>query len=134
VWLGLLVEGAADLDAWDEPWFREVVGYWRVQATVADLGCTLDDSWSDEQLLTVMDLARRMRGAGVSDMVDEVADAFVRLLDGSLPPDPAGAWWLAGAGLGTWGQIPTRNERWRPRCGVNRDERRFLVGQSTRRL
>ena len=32
------------------------------------------------------------------------------------------------------GVLSSSGVRWRPRCGVNRDERRFLVGQSTRRL
>ena len=140
VWLALLIEAGSLLEARDEPWFQDLIKNWRVQATVADLGCTLEDSWTDEQLGVIVGLARRTRreledpgvesqllrpewsvlddlpvagGVGplhLHDRINEVADAFIRLLEGALPPDPHEGWWGVGWGRGQWVTIPRRRK------------------------
>ena len=141
VLLALMVEAAAGrATSDDEPWFAAIVQQWQVQASVADLGCTLDDSWSPEQLALVRDLIEGVRGelrapdaagrvlrpgwsvlddlpvAGgvgterVIERVDEVADALLQLLDGRLPPNPPGAWWFVGTAEPEWRHIEMRSE------------------------
>jgi hypothetical protein len=138
VWLALLVEAAEELEATDEPWFATLIKSWRVQATVADLGCALEDGWSNEELGVVVQLAKATRerlaepetvahvltpgwsvldgepvAAGVGSLrlverITQVADAFVLLLQGALPPDPPGAWWFVGGRAETWDTIRER--------------------------
>lgn len=139
--MALMVEAAEKLEARDERWFQGLVQqHWRVQASVPDLGCTLDDSWSPEQLSLIKDLIESVRrelrepdaigrvlapgwsvldglpvagGVGplrVIERVDEVADAMIQLLDERLPPNPPGSWWFVGLAEPEWRRIKMRSE------------------------
>jgi hypothetical protein len=138
VWLALLVEAGSELEARHEPWFRELLEHWKVEATVADLGCTLDDAWSVEQEGVVAGLARHVQrhlepgieprpgwsvldghpvawGVGERNLLlrmAEVADGFIHLIDGTLPPDPLGGWWGVGWGRDRWEVILLRTQAW----------------------
>lgn len=139
-WLALLIEMASEVEARNEEWFKGLLQQWRVQATVPDLGCTLDDGWSREHLSVVVELARRTRerlrepsteahmldptwsvldelpvagGVGSHNLmlrVNEVAKAFIDLLDGSLAEAPDGTWWAVGWGQGDRDTIRKRDD------------------------
>jgi hypothetical protein len=57
----LMVEAAGHLEARDERWLQALVEQWRVQASVRDLGCALDDSWSSSQVSLIKDMIDSVR-------------------------------------------------------------------------
>jgi hypothetical protein len=114
-WLALLVEDGEQAAEIAQPWFSDLIDHWREQAEIRDLGCTLHDDWSSEQVNAVTRLATRVRSrlpqlgpttGGVNiNLVDQVADAFIGLISETLPPDPLNGMWFVGASPG-WKFIP----------------------------
>jgi hypothetical protein len=138
VWLGHLVETSGEVAGTDEAWFGDLLRDWREQSFIGDVGCTMEDSWTDDQLAQVVELAKRGRGllhtepppsylrspdwsvhnhdrvAGggrpepLIELLDQLADAFTLLLEGRLPPDPNDGAWVVGFRPGEWSAIYRR--------------------------
>lgn len=111
---------ASDADLW----LREVIQQWRVSAAISDLSHYTDDQWSQSQIDTVIEICRiatasiRSRGdipaAEVEswpilddqrifarghdpipcEPVGRLGDAFVALLQNTLPAPPERHWWF----------------------------------------
>jgi hypothetical protein len=61
VWLGLLVEVSDGVAGTGEEWFTKLLSDWRVQSFVADVGCTLEDNWNDDELAVVREVVCEAR-------------------------------------------------------------------------
>lgn len=118
-WLRVLVEEADRSGLSQEAWFAQLTECWRVQSQISDVGCTLDDQWTDDQVAHVVSVATAARQnlpTGTTLMskntdaqqVDQLADAFVRLVSGTLPTDPPGGLWFVGRGTEEWDRLPVR--------------------------
>ena len=104
-------------------WLADVIHNWRVSAAVSDVGFHLDDSWTEPQVKTVVEIFRKTnekiaplgdipaRTVDSAPIVDELhiflrnidpiphrpllrfGKAVIDLLSGSLSAPPTGHWW-----------------------------------------
>jgi hypothetical protein len=107
-------------------WLPEALDQLRALAVVPDLGFVIDMNWpiqhvdlltvliaeanrrlTSRKAITALDVAGwkvlgeetiELRGAEVVDLapVVELGQATIQLVEGTLPPPPAGTWWLYG--------------------------------------
>jgi hypothetical protein len=105
-----------------DPWLADLAELWRGAVVCPDFGASVSE-WTSEQLvmLHAIGVEARKRAVEAGDVprdftrtgedvvrllrVLEVADGFLRLLDGTLPDDPHLGWWFLGTGRG-WEVIP----------------------------
>lgn len=107
-WLRLLVDESENVEGRDEDWFSDLRRDWSIQAEVDDLGATLSDAWSNQQVAVLLEMARAAQTAVSDDRVMQISDGWIQLLSGDLPPDPPSAWWFLGAANDGWRQMAKR--------------------------
>lgn len=125
VFLKFLIDAANDrLASGTEQWLTDAVQNWRVSAAIPDLSHYADDTWSQSQIDTVIELCRTAINAIRSgddipareieswpiledqriftrghdpvpcEPVARLGDAFITLLKNTLPEPPDRHWWF----------------------------------------
>jgi hypothetical protein len=107
-WLCHLVSESESAEGRNEQWFAELVEHWAIQAQVRDLGATLEDGWTSQQVEILIELAKSARRTLRDERVIQIADGWLGLLSNDLPPDPPSAWWFLGADPEGWQRIERR--------------------------
>jgi len=83
VFLKYLVDEAEASEHKDEPWLSDAVSHWRVQASIAEFGITLEEKWSSAQRQVFIILAEEAckKLATRESIPAEEVDSW-RLVDG----------------------------------------------------
>jgi hypothetical protein len=131
VFLKYLIDEAERSEDANEPWLSAAISQWRVQASIAEYGFTLEEQWSSAQKQTFLKLAEgacnkltsresipaqevaswplvdelRIFPRGSEEMltapVVELGHAVIALVSGKLPHPPEGEAWYFGPWIGS---------------------------------
>ena len=130
VFLKPLIDEAEASGQADAPWLSKAMSSWRVQASITELGFTLEEEWSSAQRQTFIKFAEgacqklatresipaeeivswplvdelRVSPRGAKEVltapVVELGRAIIALVSGSLPQSPEGEAWFYGTPTG----------------------------------